>query len=196
VEEWRKAHGGHKEVSMFQKLAFVLTTLVTLVSLNSWAQFMGVEAGIRQQSATASDVGVTTNTEMAYQFGLVGAFTMTDNWLFRTGFLYTQRPVTAKTAGVESKLTFNYFDIPLTVLWKFNDFGGIYGGMNLALIASADCNNCAAPDKKSASPLVIGGTFKFAPNFGVDVYYEAMGKFDDHFKDGRAVGANLLVTFD
>jgi hypothetical protein len=44
--------------------------------------------------------------------------------------------------------------------------------------------------------LVVGGSFKFAPNVGVDVYFEAMDKINDDFKEGRAVGANLLITFD
>lgn len=184
---------------MFQKLAVLTTALVALISLNASAQFMGVEVGVRQQSADAVAAGVSTSTEMAYQFGLVGAFPMTETFLFRSGFLYTQRPVTAKsgTPTVKSKYSYNYFDIPLTFLWKMNDFGGVYGGVNVALAASADCDNCAtSPEKKGAMPLVIGGTFKFAPNFGVDVYYEAIGKIGEDFEKGSAVGANLLVTFD
>lgn len=182
---------------MFQKLALVTTAFVTLISLSASAQFMGVELGVRQQSASAVAAGVSTSTEMAYQFGLVGAFPMTETFLFRSGFLYTQRPVTAKVGTVKSKYTYNYFDIPLTVLWKLNDFGGVYGGVNVALAASADCDNCTtAPEKKGAMPVVIGGSFKFAPNFGVDVYYEAIGKIGEDFEKGSAVGANLLITFD
>ncbi|MGZ3744622.1 MAG: outer membrane beta-barrel protein [Pseudobdellovibrionaceae bacterium] len=182
---------------MFQKLASVTIAFVTLISFHASAQFLGLELGIRQQSATASTVGITTNTEMAYQFGLVAAFPMVNTLSFRSGFLYTQRPITAKIGTTTTKYTFNYFDIPLTVLWKLNDFGGVYGGVNLALAASADCDNCGVTvDKKGAMPLVIGGTFKFAPDVGLDVYFEAMNKFNDDFKDGRAVGANLLITFD
>jgi hypothetical protein len=182
---------------MFQKLAMITTALVTLISFQASAQFMGVELGVRQQSASSSVAGVSTSTEMAYQFGLVGAFPMTEILLFRSGFLYTQRPITAKVGTATTKYSINYFDIPLTVLWKLNDFGGVYGGVNLALAASADCDNCSGSvEKKGAMPLVIGGSFKFAPNFGVDVYFEALEKFNDAFKEGRAVGANLLITFD
>ncbi|WP_413289733.1 outer membrane beta-barrel protein [Bdellovibrio sp. HCB337] len=183
--------------SAFQKSALLITATMTLVSFSASAQFMGIEVGIRQQTATAEAAGVKTSTEMAYQFGLVGAFPMTENLSFRSGFLYTQRPITAEQASVKTKYTFNYFDIPLTILWKLNDFGGVYGGVNMALAASADCDNCGVSvEKTGAMPLVIGGTFKFAPNFGVDVYFEAMNKFNDDFKEGRAVGANLLITFD
>lgn len=183
--------------SAFQKSALLITATMTLVSLSAFAQFMGVELGVRQQSSSAEASGTTTSTEMAYQFGLVGAFPMSDTFSFRSGFLYTQRPITAKTGTTTTKYTFNYFDIPLTVLWRLNEFGGVYGGVNLALAASADCDNCATNvEKTGAMPLVIGGTFKFAPNFGVDVYFEAMNKFNDDFKEGRAVGANLLITFD
>jgi hypothetical protein len=184
--------------SWFQKIALLLAPVVFCLSFEASAQFMGVEAGIRQQSAESNTAGVSTSTEMAYQFGLVGAFPMTEKILFRSGFLYTQRPITVKVAGLDSKYTYNYFDIPLTILWKLNDFGGVYGGVNLALAASADCTNCgsASPNKAGAMPLVVGGTFKFAPSFGVDVYYEAMAKVGDDFKEARAVGANLLITFD
>lgn len=182
---------------MFQKLALVTTALVAFISLNASAQYMGVEVGVRQQSADSKTAGTSTSTEMAYQFGLVGAFPMTETFLFRSGFLYSQRPVTAKVGAVKNKYTYNYFDIPVTVLWKMNDFGGVYGGVNVALAASADCDNCTtSPEKKGAMPLVIGGTFKFAPNFGVDVYYEAIGKIGEEFEKGSAVGANLLITFD
>jgi len=182
---------------MFQKLAVLTTAFVALISLNASAQYMGVELGIRQQAADAVTAGVSTSTEMAYQFGLVGAFPMTEALLFRSGFLYTQRPVTAKVGTVKSKFTYNYFDIPVTLMWKMNEFGGVYGGVNVALAASADCDNCTtSPEKKGAMPVVIGGTFKFAPNFGVDVYYEAIGKIGEDFEKGSAVGANLLITFD
>lgn len=182
---------------MFQKSAWLVTAIMTFVSLHASAQFMGVELGVRQQSASAEAAGVSTSTEMAYQFGLVGAFPMTEMLSFRSGFLYTQRPIAVKSGGITTKYNFNYFDIPLTVLWRLNEFGGVYGGVNLALAASADCDNCGTSvDKKGAMPLVIGGTFKFAPSFGVDVYYEALRKFNDDFKEGSAVGANLLITFD
>lgn len=182
---------------MFQKFSLVAATVVTLVSLNSSAQYMGLEVGVRQQSVSAEAAGVGTNTEMALQFGLAGAFPISEALLFRTGFLYTQRPITVKGTP-DIKYTFNYLDIPLTLMWKFNEFGGVYGGVNLAMVASADCSNCGAAsvDKKSLMPLVIGGTFKFAPNLGIDVYYEMANQINDSFKEGRAVGANLLVTFD
>ena len=182
---------------MLRKLVVFNLLALTVISYRAQAQFMGFEAGVRQQSATAETVGVSTNTEMAFQFGLIGAFPLQDKFLFRSGFLYTQRPITVKGTP-DQKYSFNYFDIPLTFLWKFNDNGGVYGGFNLALVASADCSSCGntSVDKKSAMPLVIGGTFKFAPDFGIDVYYEMMNKVNDDFKEARAVGANLLITID
>jgi len=183
--------------STYQKSALMMITLMTLASLNAGAEFMGVELGVRQQSATAETTGISTSAEMAYQFGLVGAFPISENLAFRSGFLYTQRPVTTKSGTTTTKYSFNYFDIPVTLLWKLNDFGGVYGGVNVALAASADCDNCnASVEKKGALPLVIGGSFKFAPSLGVDVYYEAMNKIGESFKQGSAVGANLLITFD
>lgn len=178
-------------------MKWLLAPAILFCSLSASAQYMGIEGGIRQQSASSNVAGESVNTEMAYQFGLVGAFPMSEKLLFRSGFLYTQRPIVAKMGVVETKYTYNYFDIPVTVLWKLNDFGGVYAGVNVALIASADCTGCTgSPDKSGSMPLVIGGTFKFAPNFGIDVYYEAMNKVSNRFEEARAVGANLLITFD
>jgi hypothetical protein len=201
VKECLQSPEGAEEVCMFQslfhKLALVTASVITLVSLTSQAQFMGVEVGVRQQSASSEVAGQSINSEMGLQFGLTGALSITEVLLFRSGFLYTQSPFTIK-GSPEQKYTFNYLEIPLTLMWKFSELGGVYGGVNLALPVSADCTNCGntSVDKKTQTPWVIGGSFKFAPNFGVDVYYEMLSKVNDSFKDASAVGANLLITFD
>ena len=81
---------------MLRKFAVLNLLALAVISFRAQAQFMGVEAGVRQQSATAEAVGVSTNTEMAFQFGLIGAFPLQDKFFFRSGFLYTQRPITVK----------------------------------------------------------------------------------------------------
>jgi len=184
--------------SAIGKTALILSSTLAFVSLSASAvDLTGIEAGIRQQSASSETVGMTTSTEMAYQFGIVGVFPMSERIGFRSGFFYTQRPVTTKFGATTTKYTFNYFDIPATIIMNVNDYGGVYAGVNVGLAASADCDNCGVSvDKKGVTPFVIGGMFKFGPGFGVDVYYEMTGKQNDSFKDASAVGANLLITFD
>lgn len=185
---------------MLQKIGLSLASLLVFFSLQSQAQYLGLELGIRQQSASSPDG--TVSSSMGYQFGGTGAVAIAEKVLFRSGFLYTQRPVTVATGGVNYDYHFNYLDVPLTLMWKFTDYGGIYAGVNLGLIVSADCDNCQTgaypppPTKSTITPFVIGGSFKFAPDFGVDVYYESVSKIIDRITSGTAVGANLLITFD
>ncbi|MNT93781.1 hypothetical protein D3C72_2353360 [compost metagenome] len=83
-------------------------------------------------------------------------------------------------------------------MYKFEEGAGVYGGVSLAmnLDSSADLGD---PDDVTSPliPLIFGAFFKFHPNFGVNVYYEmASGKVADGLENYRAVGANLMVTFD
>jgi hypothetical protein len=44
----------------------------------------------------------------------------------------------------------------------------------------------------------LGASFKFAPQLGAELYYEMVPSefWKDYLKNGRSVGANLLITFE
>jgi hypothetical protein len=156
---------------------------------------MALEVGFRNQNGTVT--GGDTNAKIGYQVGLTAAFPVADQWSVRSGLLYTQKNIELKGTP-NTDLKFTYVEIPLAALFKFADYGGIYGGVNLSMNLDSDCGTPDCTGVASfTTPIVIGATFKFAPQMGGNVYVESLsGKVADNVKDFKAVGANLMITFD
>ena len=188
-----------------KKLALSLLVASGLFSSAAFADLdYGVELGLRSQSGDTSVSGGSTDSKSAAQFGVFGIMPISGAWNLRTGLPYTQRPLTEKISGVENNIDMNYVDIPLNIMYKFESYAGVYLGVNLAINMDKKCSlaNCTMSDVASPLiPIVVGAAFKFAPNFGVNFYFEsASGKVvsvNNHdLKNYRAIGANLLLTFD
>ncbi|MEK2689670.1 outer membrane beta-barrel protein [Bdellovibrio sp. GT3] len=188
-----------------KKLALSFLVVSGLFSSVAFADLTyGLEVGVRSQSGDTDASGVSTDSQTAMQFGMFGILPISGPWNVRTGLLYTQRPLVLKSGGSDGKVEMNYVDIPLNIMYKFEDYAGVYLGVNLAINMDKKCslNNCNVTDVTSPLiPLTVGASFKFAPNFGLNVYFEsASGKAamagGAELKNYRAVGANLLVTFD
>ncbi|WP_413586090.1 outer membrane beta-barrel protein [Bdellovibrio sp. HCB274] len=189
-----------------KKLALSLLVVSGLFSSAAFADLnYGLEVGLRSQSGDTDAAGTNTESQTAMQFGAFGILPIAGPWNIRTGLLYTQRPLTLKTGLTEGKVEMNYVDIPVNIMYKFEDYAGVYLGANLAINMDKKCGlaNCTVSDVTSPLiPLVIGASFKFSPNFGLNVYFEsASGKVatvtgGTELKNYRAAGANLLVTFD
>jgi hypothetical protein len=187
-----------------KKLALSLLLASGLFSSAALADLdYGLEVGVRSQSGDSDAANSSTTSQTAMQFGAFGIMPMVNNWNIRTGLLYTQRPLIEEVNNVENKISMNYIDIPVTIMYKFETYAGVYAGVNIGmnLDKSCDAPSCTVSSVKTLLPMVIGGAFKFAPNFGVNVYFEtATGEVaksnGNSLKDYRAVGANLLVTFD
>ena len=163
----------------------------------AWADLdYGVEVGIRQQSGDV-DGGASTKSQMGMQFGATAHFPLSGPLHLRTGMLYTQRPLVIEQ-NPDNKISMNYLDIPLALMYKFEEYAGVYAGVSLGLNLDKSADQGSIQDVKSPFvPLLIGASFKFAPEFGVAIYYEsASGDVAKGLKDYRAVGANLMITFD
>lgn len=170
-----------------------------------WAAEFSAEAGFRQQSGDGAS-GITTKSEVGYQLGMTGSFELNGPLMFRTGLLYTQRPLTFQVTGAtssEAKVSLTYFDVPLTVMYKFEDYGGVYAGLVAAVnldksysgTGSLATNNLT--DVKSMiTPFILGAAFKFAPGMGVNIYFESAGDVAKDQKSYRGVGANFMLNFD
>lgn len=162
----------------------------------------GMEVGFRQQSGDYT-TAYSTNSVIGAQLGAVGQFALDGPLAIRSGLLYTQRPleIKQKATGSTAKLNMTYFDIPVGLLYKFESYGGIFVGTGVSLLLEKSCTGITGCEVDSAKSMVIpfqiGGTFKFAPQMGATIYYEMIG--DDVAKDQsnyRAIGLNLLITFD
>lgn len=178
-------------------MKFIIAALTALSMQALAANYTdaALEIGFRQQNGSYENSTIDEKAQTGYQVGVSGAFPMADAWSFRTGLFYVEKPLKGDS-GVESKFT--YFQVPVTAMYKFAEYAGVYGGINVDINLGDDCkpNNC--DDVKSlGTPIVFGAAFKFAPQLGANVFFESgSGEVADGVKDFRAVGANFMVTFD
>lgn len=181
-----------------KKLALGLLISVQMMSGLAFADIdYGLEVGVRQQSGDV-DGTATTDSRMGMQFGATAHLPLSGPLHLRTGMLYTQRPLVVKMLGGENKIEMNYLDVPVALMYKFEEGAGIYAGIILALNLDKSADVGTIEDVKTPlMPFVFGASFKFMPNLGVNLYYEmASGEVAKDLKDYRAVGANLQITFD
>ncbi len=176
-------------------LIVILSTFFTVAASAANYTDLAFEAGFRNQNADVTNSD--TSAQTAYQLGLSAAFPMVNSWSFRTGLFYTQKNFQVK-ATPNQNYKFTYVEIPATAMYKFMDYAGVYGGLNVSMNMDSDCNNNTCHKVESlVTPIVIGAAFKFAPQFGADVYFETYsGKIEQNTKNIKAIGANLMVTFD
>lgn len=181
-----------------KNLLVICSVLLAFAATASAANYtdMALEVGFRNQNADVT--GSDTNAKIGYQFGLSTAFPVADQWSIRTGLFYTQKNVEVETGTTKEDYKFTYVEIPATVMMKFMDSAGVYAGFNLSMNLDDDCGAGTCSDVESfTTPIVIGAAFKFAPQFGANVYFETLsGDAADNLKNFKAVGANLMITFD
>lgn len=196
-----------------KKIALVLFATVGFLASATYAQDLalgatdpwaeadyGLEVGTRQQSGDAEG-GQSTKSQMTMQFGATAHFPLSSALYLRTGMLFTPRALVVEDnpdPGVDNKVTINYLDIPLALMFKFEDSAGVFAGISLGLNLDKSSDHGTVTDVKSPLiPFLLGASFKFMPNLGLALYYEsASGEVAKGLKDYRAVGANLMITFD
>ncbi len=185
--------------------ALLIWTLSLIVSSAALANDFGLALGVRSNSADApSGSGATVSTKTGFGVGAIGFFDISGKLQGRTGFLYNQRNYTATTFGMDVDINLAYVDIPLTAMYKFADYAGVFAGPVLALLASKECKvgggSCSFSNNPESSNigLQFGASFKFAPQLGGEFYYETIPtKFiKGDLENARTVGANLLITFE
>jgi hypothetical protein len=100
--------------------------------------------------------------------------------LFRTGGYYTERKTTLSTSATNADLKITTIDIPVTLLYKFNDMLGVFAGPLFAVKVSDKCSGdatiCASKEgsdvKSLHTALTAGLNAKFHPNWSAEVFYE------------------------
>lgn len=189
--------GKKMEEFIMKKLSLTFLAVLGFMTSPAMADIdYGLEVGIRQQSGDVDNA--TTDSQMGMQFGASAHFPLSGPLHLRTGMLYTQRPLVVKNAGVDNKVSMNYLDIPVALMYKFEEYAGVYAGVSLAMNLDKKADVGSVNNVKSPlMPFILGATFKFDENLGVGIYYEnASGEAADGLKNYRAVGANLMITFD
>ncbi len=184
-----------------KKFLVSLAAMTTIFSATAMADGdFGLEVGVRQQSGSVDSTTSSAKSEMGLQFGGTAAIPISGAWNFRTGMLYTQRNLTIETTApvTKAKVSMSYLDIPVTIMYKFEDYAGVFAGVVAAmnLDHSVEGGGSLSGVKSMYMPIVIGATFKFAPQLGGTLYFEnGSGEVAQGLKDYKAVGANLVITF-
>mgnify|MGYP000370200906 CR=1 FL=1 len=190
-----------KEISRIKKIGLLLGLYFSLTSSMSWALGFGVEGGFKQQSGDTLE-GYSTASQVGYQFGAVGFLDFSEKLAFRSGLMYSQRPlkITNDSTQESTTLALTYFDVPLSLVVKFEDYMGVYLGTALAIQLDKSSSKKSVFDivdaKSMVFPLQFGITFKFMPDVGMNLYFEQFGDVAKDLKSYRSVGLNLLFTVE
>ncbi|WP_413578184.1 outer membrane beta-barrel protein [Bdellovibrio sp. HCB290] len=163
----------------------------------------GLELGVRQQNGDAYGP-VSTNSRTGFQGGAFVHIPLEGNVAhFRTGLLYTQRPLQTQSdsTGTEIDWNLDYLDIPIAVLFKPHEKFGVYFGFIASINISNSCSGDPACDVDSVDtptfPLVFGATYKFNPTWGLHFYIDANNAVVARgLADYKSVGLNAMISLD
>lgn len=182
----------------------ILVSFVLMAASSASAQDLGVVLGYRSDNFDSDVTGSTAKSGTGnIQGGMVAKFQMGGGPLWiRSGFIYEMRSYVSTVTLGETTLKASYFSIPVGLLYKFSDFGGVFIGPAVGLNVSKSCEGSPVActiNGFNSSPisLQLGGSFKIAPQFGFELYYEqTTSKIADGVTNPRAIAANMMITFD
>ena len=115
-------------------LVLVLALMFAGVAHAGDSEF-GITAGFRTNNMDVDGNGNSVTGQNGFQIGGLAWFHFADPLSLRLGFVYSQRYAQIKSTSpsttTDVKLT--YLDIPLTLQYKFGDFGGVFAGPVFAM---------------------------------------------------------------
>lgn len=184
----------------------LLALVIVLASTTVFAQrnspnisysMAGIEGGFKWSSADVDNADSNKST-IGYMVGASAVFNIAPEFGLKTGLFYNERPFESTVGTITVKGKVSYVDVPVLFMFKFEDYAGIYIGPSLSMKLADEVSPGKLNSVKGmVIPLTVGGQFKFAPNLGVNLYFETVtSEIATGVKNTRAVGANLLLTFD
>ncbi|MNT09611.1 hypothetical protein D3C72_1444000 [compost metagenome] len=164
----------------------------------------GLELGARQQSGDVAGANFSANTRVGMQAGAFAHIPMEGGVAhFRTGLLYTQRPLESESDITGQKIQYNldYLDIPIEILFKAHEKFGMYLGFAASININKSCSGdtaCKMTDIDTPYfPFVFGGIVKFNPKWGLDIYFDgANGAVAKGLGNYKSFGVNLMYSMD
>ncbi len=188
----------------FHRISKIFVLGIILLSVqSSFALGFGLEAGFRQQSGDAGTF--TTSSQNGLQLGVSSVFQFSERLAIKSGMFYVERPLnyTDTTLATDVKTKLTYFDVPLYLMFMFEEYAGVYIGPSVSILLNqkAETNSGATVnlnDKKSMLvPITLGAHFKFSPDYGLNLFFETISAdVSNPLKNYRAVGANFILAFD
>lgn len=156
-----------------------------------------VEVGFKWNTAKIAN-STSDKQEVGFQLGISTVMNFAPKFGLRTGMFYSERPFASDITGNTIKGKITYFDVPAQLMFKFEDYAGVYVGPSFSVKLGDEISTGTLTDTKSfITPLTFGAQFKFVPNLGANVFFETVpGDLATGLSNSRAVGVNLLFTLD
>lgn len=156
-----------------------------------------IEAGFKWNTAKVIN-STSDKQEVGFQLGISTVLNFASNLGLRTGMFYSERPFASEVGGLTIKGKISYFEVPAQLMFKFEEYAGVYVGPSLSVKLGDEVSTGSLTDPKSfITPLTFGAQFKFVPNLGANVFFETVpGDLATGLSNSRAVGVNLLFTLD
>lgn len=183
---------------------FLALASVILATTGAFAQqglsysMPAIEGGFKWGSASQN--GADSNKQsLSFQLGGSVVMNFSSAFGLRTGLFYTERSFKSEFPGGitgEGKIT--YFEVPAQLMFKFEDYAGVYFGPSLAVKLGDEYKPGNMRDVKDlVIPLTFGAQFKFNPLMGANIFFETVpGELANGVENSRAVGVNLLFVMD
>lgn len=186
------------QLNVFFLVFTILATGVSAFASKGLSYSMpAAEAGFRWNSASLS--GADSNKQViGFQLGVSTVLNFNEQFGLRTGLFYTERSFESNFVGSTGKGKITYFEVPAQFMLKLEDYAGVYVGPSVAIKLGDEYNSGKLTGiKEIIVPIVFGAQFKFHPNLGANVFFEAVsGSLASGVDNSRAVGANLMFTLD
>lgn len=175
---------------------YVAMISIVLFSSAALAVDMGLGGGFRTNDAD-STTGATVDGQGRLQYGGIVWLDVADKITLRTGFMLSAMEY---EIGTTQEVKLAYLMVPATIMFKIEDYGGIFAGANIGLKVKDDCSSTSCQGVESTIiPITFGGMYKVAPQVAIEVFYESLsGKLlsSPGLEDATSAGVNILFTLD
>jgi Outer membrane protein beta-barrel domain len=156
-----------------------------------------LEGGFKWNSMDGD--GSTGNKQsLGWQIGGSTVINFNEDFGLRTGLFYSERTFKFGTAGADVTGKMTYADIPLHLMFKLEDYAGIYLGPSISTKIGDEVSVGSLTGVQSMiTPITFGAAFKFQENMGINIFFETIGsKLADGITASRGIGANFMFTFN
>lgn len=142
----------------------LLAITLLFFGLNANAEIVGVFVGFNN---TEFDGPGDWDREFSWEFGTAYDIPIQNNFTFRTGAGIVQKASEADV--INKKIEFVFLEVPATVMYRFNKYIAIFGGLNLDITLADDG---AKSEAFALNIIPAGARFSWAPNHGMETFFE------------------------
>ncbi len=187
-----------------------LLFVMILMSFHAQAEISysmpAIELGMKINSVDHEDA-VSNKQTNAYQGGLSVVINLSNDsnadFGVRTGLFYSERSFKNElTNGLEIQGKITYVELPVQLMFKFEDYAGVYIGPAYAVQIGDECEGLGCgvglmDIKPSLVPITFGAEFKLFSHIGLNLFFENVsGGIAQSLKNSRAIGLNIMVITD